>query len=358
MKELDVKELFDIVNEFTKVHKKEKEKLPFHINLLDELWAKENAHSRILAKLIQYKEDGKFIFLKDFIHNICGFQNIDIDTLIVQKVDSCGNIDIPIYNNEHFIIIENKINGADEQNSDKGGQIAKYIDRVISTYGRKKENIYVIYTPNWQQEPSEDIWINKDKHNYIKEFKSRYKSVSYRSDIYPWIKEKILPQIRVKDIYLHSALLQYIDYLEGRFGLRKIEKNMNMKLQEEIKKNLNLNEQDLETSIKILSEKEEELTNLIVQINSLKYSLKKDYYLNLFKGWKEKLQNDFPTLNSNIVSDNFKIKEDIINRGVKFSISEKEYAIILEYNRVSEKMYIGIIGIGKVIGVVGNILKV
>ncbi len=333
-------ETFKLLEAFSNRYQEEKEKLPYHINLLDELWANENAHSRILAKLLRYKENNKALFLQDFIHNVCGFKQINIDTLVVQKVDSCGKIDIPIYNNKHFVIIENKINHAVEQNTKEGGQLARYIENVHEKYNRDLENIFVVYTPNWAQEPSNEMWVNRDGHSYKKRFEERYKSASYQNEIYPWLKEQVLPQLRIKDIYLHSAVLQYIDHLEGRFGLRKIEKNMNMKLQEEIKKNLNLNDQDLETSINLLSDAEEKFSKIL---DIVKYLQKKYYYLNLFKGWKEKLQNDFPTLNSKIVGDNFKIKEDIINLGIKFSINEKNYVVMLECNNVlTDNLYIGI----------------
>ena len=37
--------------------------LPFHINVIDELHANENAHTRILTQLLKYKEDGKNLIL-------------------------------------------------------------------------------------------------------------------------------------------------------------------------------------------------------------------------------------------------------------------------------------------------------
>ena len=46
------KDLFLFINKFKEVYDKEIQKLPYHINLIDELHANENAHSRILEKLL------------------------------------------------------------------------------------------------------------------------------------------------------------------------------------------------------------------------------------------------------------------------------------------------------------------
>ena len=52
----NMQKLFLFLNEFNEIFTKEEEKLPYHINLIDELHANENAHSRILGKLLQQQE--------------------------------------------------------------------------------------------------------------------------------------------------------------------------------------------------------------------------------------------------------------------------------------------------------------
>ena len=46
-------ELIALINQF--LLEKKKHKTPFHLNVIDELHANENAHSRILIKLLQYQ---------------------------------------------------------------------------------------------------------------------------------------------------------------------------------------------------------------------------------------------------------------------------------------------------------------
>ena len=47
-------------------YKEQEAALPFHINVIDELHANENAHTRILTHLLKYKEDGKHVILSSF----------------------------------------------------------------------------------------------------------------------------------------------------------------------------------------------------------------------------------------------------------------------------------------------------
>ena len=49
----------------------QKKSLPFHINVIDELHANENAHTRILTQLLKYREDGKYTILRAFLMILC-----------------------------------------------------------------------------------------------------------------------------------------------------------------------------------------------------------------------------------------------------------------------------------------------
>ena len=67
MNETKIKELLNLLNDFIKKHKDESDKLPYHFNVIDELHANENAHSRILLQLFKYKEGTVHIFLNSFL---------------------------------------------------------------------------------------------------------------------------------------------------------------------------------------------------------------------------------------------------------------------------------------------------
>ncbi len=333
--------LLKLLSEFEIIYKEEIAKLPYHINLIDELHADENAHSRIFAKLLRYRENKKFPILEKLLKEVCKF-DLCIETPTIEKVDSCGRIDIPIFDNKYVVLIENKVTDkAPDQNNSSGGQLSRYIDNIKNTYGRKPEEIYVIYTPKYSREPSDESWINKDKISYKDDFKYRFCSLSYRSEIYSFIKNEVLPNVDKTNIYLYSAIEQYIDYLEGMFSLRTINKHMNMKLQEFLQNEFGIREDNPEDATIILSEKEEELNNAISQIQLLKSKFQKLIVEKHFVQWEKFLKEEFSDLM--IVGDKFNLDKKIINLGIKFSLENKDYVAIIECNNTdTSNFYVGI----------------
>lgn len=63
---------FRNINDFTKSfmlkYDECKSQLPYHINVIDLLHANENAHSRILLKLLQQSYKGKYEILESFVN--------------------------------------------------------------------------------------------------------------------------------------------------------------------------------------------------------------------------------------------------------------------------------------------------
>lgn len=329
------------INEFSDSYKNELLKLPFHINIIDELQANENAHSRIFAQLLRYNRKTGFPILESFLNDLCGFK-LDIEHPKIMKVDSCGRIDIPIFDKNFVIVIENKVTDkAIDQNNSDGGQLARYIETINKLFSRKLEEIYVVYTPKYTREPSDEVWLDKDNISLKESFRNRFASISFRDKIYPWLKFKVLPLINDENIYLRSATEQYIDHLEGLFSLRIINKPMNMKLQEFIKKELSIDDNNIENSIEILSEKEEELNNLLNQIKLLKSKFNKQKMTEFFKNFEELLRLDFSS--EEIVRDVFKLDENVINVGVKFKYNNVEFVAIIECNNCDvPTLYYGI----------------
>ncbi|MDL2319667.1 PD-(D/E)XK nuclease family protein [Alistipes sp. OttesenSCG-928-B03] len=332
--------LLSFLSEFRIIYDREKANLPYHINLIDELHADENAHSRIFAQLLRYKENGNYPFLTKFLNDVCGF-DVSVESPTVEKVDSCGRIDIPIFDKKYVVLIENKVTDkAADQNGENGGQLARYIETINRSYGRSTDEIYVVYTPKYTREPSDDCWKNRDNFSYKDEFRRRFRSVSYRDFIYPWLKNEILPTIAGQHIYLRSATEQYIDHLEGLFSLRTINNKMNMKLQEFIKQELNLKDSDPEEAIEILLEKESELDNAVSQIQELKSEYRKLIAITRFNEWEAALRRDFPSFD--VVGDQFKLNKAIINTGVRFNIGSLPFTALVEYDRNTDEIYFGI----------------
>ena len=81
-----IKELQDalaLAEILSKLLAKTRRSLPYNINVIDELHANENAHSRILCKLLQFRDiEGRYRILESFIQ------------YLAQSVPSFGKIKI------------------------------------------------------------------------------------------------------------------------------------------------------------------------------------------------------------------------------------------------------------------------
>jgi hypothetical protein len=325
-------ELLKLLNDFMEIYDRE---LPYHINVIDELHADENSHSRIFAKILRFKKNNKFVFLESFLNDVAKF-NLSVENPKIKKVDSCGRIDIPIFDEKYVVVIENKVTDkAADQNNEDGGQLARYIETMTDkkTYNRNINTIYVIYTPKYSREPSKRCWINEEGHSYKKEFEDRFCSLSYRDSIYPWLKEVILPKIENEDKYLKSAVEQYIDYLEGMFSLRTINNKMNMELQEFIKKELKLNGNP-DNDLKTLFAETKVMEDALTQLNELQ----KKIISERFSQWEKRLLMDFP--NYTIVKDIDPYSTQCI--GIKRKMNDKEDKSSFSIGRHDSIFYYGI----------------
>ena len=211
--------LLELAGKCSVWYEEEKKRFPYHINIISELHDNENAHSRILMQLLRYKDGDRYPILESFINTMGMVGKIEPEIEIVlpsitnerERID--GLIEEP---NKYAIIVENKIWGA----ADRNNQIERYVHAVIR-HGIPKEKIYVIYlTSDGSKEVSD--WSLTDKAKGI--LQERFISMNYRYHILPWLKEDVLPNCKVKEEFLYSAVHQYIDYLEDINGLHDYQK--------------------------------------------------------------------------------------------------------------------------------------
>jgi len=235
----------------------------YNANIIAELHANENAHSRILRMFLQY-DDGtkeypilrKFLDIpkvKDVISNVeikgCRFTNEQ------------ERIDLLIENASQAIIIENKIYGAVDQES----QLERYIECVIM-HEKKESNIYVVYlTKDGEKSVDNSSFTQKAKKylNYKEDDNGRFIPLSYRYDILPWLETIVLPNCTIKEDLLISALKQYIDYLKNILGIRA-NNEQNIKIMKTIKDTLGIE------SIDKCIEVADQLEGLILEVNNLR----------------------------------------------------------------------------------------
>ena len=272
--------------EFIKLFKLEKNKLPYHINLLDEIHANENAHSRILSKLLQAKDSEYFLLISFLKYLGVPFSNLFSHSLSV----TCdkNRIDLRIRSQDFSIIIENKIYEAIEQER----QIDRYVENEElsgHSYNRKK-NIFVLYLHrNENKRPSEYSFSKILE----EDLEDRYMSISYQKTILPWLIEEALPNCRKKEEYLSSAIEQYIDHLKGLFHQRKNEKNMNEELKKYLFEKLEIKDKTIYEQFNILKNKENEVQEIFNYLQELRVEKEREKNLWILSEIKNKLINDF-----------------------------------------------------------------
>ena len=98
MSQVDLKKTLDIVEAINEYIARKEKELPYNINVIDELHANENAHSRILCKLLQYKDSSeKYRILEDLIQYISqleGKEEFANITKVKQEIeDRFGKVD-------------------------------------------------------------------------------------------------------------------------------------------------------------------------------------------------------------------------------------------------------------------------
>lgn len=283
---LETEYLFDLVEAVEKIKEEWLSKLPYHLNVIDELHINENAHSRILTKLLQYKsESGRYEFLESLLAYIVTKRDCtDFGYIIIKEPqitqEKC-RIDLWVRDKEYAIIFENKVYNARDQEH----QLSKYINQTKQCNYRE-EQIFVVYLSSWGQEPEEQSW---DKYKDV--FASRYVNLSFRDDIVNWLKKQVILSIRDKDFYLNSAVLQYIDYLEGIYKKRTIDKEMNMEIRKVIEERLKLDKcLDNREKVRILQSKIDDMDEILQQMETMQ----NEYRNKIFASWREEVANRYP----------------------------------------------------------------
>lgn len=280
--------LLSFADEYKKAADKEKHSLPYQINVIDELHINENGHSRILTQLLKFANaKGEYELLESLIDYIKNLHNADEwERIMVRRpllTQEEARIDLWVRDTDYAIIFENKIYNANDQDA----QLSRYIDRTKAE-GYAEQDIFVVYLSQTGQEPDGQTWGD-----YKQAFADRYVNLSFRDDILPWLKSEVLPNIREKDICLKSAVIQYIDYLEGLFFLKSIYKTMNMNLEKIISSHFELDKcKDDKERVRLLSERIDDIKELNQQMDNLWNAIRQ----RIFDSWKLDVKMKYPDL--------------------------------------------------------------
>ena len=249
---------FELAAALGEYYEKQNAQLPFHINVIDELHANENAHTRILTQLLKYKDDGKHVILESFLRLLQSFDKTDIEGATIDFNHDW--IDCLIKKDGKFaVIIENKIHYAADQEK----QIERYVT-TVENYNIPIENIWVVYlTRDGRKEVNSRSLTDEVK----RKLENRFEQMNYRDHILPWLKEDILPNCKLKEEWLVSALKQYVDHLEGLFNCRESNKafveNMEIEIFKKIGCSGNMSSREIHSKLDAYWNKLEALQGIV-----------------------------------------------------------------------------------------------
>ena len=295
-----IEDLLSLVNKYINFKNKIQKSYPYHVNPIEELHANENANSRILCALLRYQVDGEFKILKSFINRFIPEIEFKISSKPVIEPEQY-RIDISVRDKEngYALIFENKIHDAVLQKN----QLATYIKRLKEKEDFDYNQIYVVFlTSSNSYETNDCCWYEHeeccDKCNgecslkvipkLREEFEKngRYKKVTFRNDILPWLNEDVLPNLLYKERLLQASVILYTDYLKGLFNLRK-ENNMAEELENYIVNSLELTEKNLPEKMSIIKQKIEDIDELKKQMENIYNNYSKERFYAVEQKFKE-----------------------------------------------------------------------
>ena len=261
--------------------KKHEERRPFHLNVIEAVCHgtfRETGHSLVLADMLKHP-DIRSSFLERFL-------NLKYNELEVFA--ERDRVDVALKGNGIFVIIENKVNAAEEQKS----QVYRYVHEIgIDKYGYKLSEIYVIYlNPETRDYPSEYSLCDENKENNVFETlgEEHYKVLSYKHDIIDWLRGISIPN----EPHIESALDQYLDFLENKFHTTLLDTEMNKDIREFLLKELQIESKPLEKQISALGCQYEKTAELLSSIDSLKIELRKELSHDMIEEWQKRIETE------------------------------------------------------------------
>lgn len=248
---------------------------PFHLNVIEAVCHgrfKETGHSLVLADMLKHP----FIqssFLETFLGINHDYMNVTAET---------DRVDVALKGDDIFVIIENKVNAAEEQES----QVYRYVHEIgMEKYGYEMSQLYVVYlNPSGRSRPSEYSLCDGNNENNVFDAlgDNHYTVQSYKYDVTDWLRK-----IKINnEPHISSALDQYIDFLEHKFHTSSSDRNMNNEIKDMILKELHIESKSFEEQMEALNNQREKVNELLNAIDNLKVELSHELMLE----WKKQVE--------------------------------------------------------------------
>lgn len=284
--------LLTLSNEVESIITDEKARMPFHLNLLDtalEGKMRETAHSRFLWQLLRLKK-----ILDRFITRFFP-KAFSVNEGYKLHIPDKYRIDISFQTETDFFILENKVNDAQEQ----CGQIYRYVNHALKE-GFRADHIHVLYLNSETHDAPTDYSLTKDgKGTDSLPDNVDLTVISYKDEIIRWL-EDIYADISNDEVYLKTAIFQYLDYLKEKCHMSTRYTNMNNKIQSLLKEKLFTEDMNCLQRLNVISDAKEQLDQLKSHLEKLEG---KQEALR-FQEWFDQLVSIYPLDQYEWVRDN------------------------------------------------------
>ena len=183
-------------------------------NILEGTHAGENAHTRILVRLLRHPQIARSFL--EFLAKCFDRPQLMPATDVVPQIDCFSEyVDARVRFGDQVIIIENKIRDA----ADQDAQLDRYVLNELNK-GIRPQNVFVIYlTKNGQKKVSEaSLSEARDILGFVDEnHPGHFLAVNYRDHIVPWLQTSLRFSLaeEQREPFLISGITQYIHYLRG-----------------------------------------------------------------------------------------------------------------------------------------------
>ena len=252
---------------------------PFHLNVIEAACRgrfKETGHSLVLADMLKHP-----YIQSSFLSTFLGLQHE-----YMKVTAENDRVDVALKSDDMFVIIENKVNAAEE----KKNQVYRYVHKIgMEKYGYVMSQIYVVYlNPTNRIPPSNYSLCDDNNENNVFEDlgEDHYTIKSYKYDITSWLRELSIDN----EPHISSALDQYIDFLENKFHTSPLDKNMNNEIKQFLLKELQIEGKSYDEQIAALDNQQEKVSELLNAIDNLKIELKKKQSHTMMREWQGQIE--------------------------------------------------------------------
>lgn len=252
---------------------------PFHLNVIEAACHgrfKETGHSLVLADMLRHPAI-QSSFMEQFLGLNLNYMEVTAET---------DRVDVALKGKDIFVIVENKVNAAVEQNC----QVYRYVHEIaIEKYGYSLSQIYVLYlNPTNHNPPSEYSLCDENNENNVFEElgNDHYNVLSYKYDVTDWLRGISVSN----EPHIVSALDQYIDFLENKFHTTSLDIDMNNEIKDFLLKELQVDNSPLEEQLSALDSQYNKTQELLSAIDSLKIELRKELSHKMMREWQRQIE--------------------------------------------------------------------